>query len=59
MNKEIRLLAKGHGVPFWKICGELGISEPTFTRLMRKPLDEEKKAQIKAIIERLSTLGGD
>lgn len=59
MNKEIRLLARGHGVPFWKICEELGVSEPTFTRLIRKPLDPEKKAQIIAIIERLSTIGGE
>lgn len=52
-NKDIRLEAKGAGVPFWKIADYLKVSEPTFTRLMRRELPAEKKAEIRAIIKEL------
>lgn len=52
-NKQIRRMAKGNEVPFWKIADELKVSEPTFTRLMRRPLPEKVEAQIIGIIERL------
>ena len=56
-NKDIRLYARGSGVPFWKIAKAMGKSEPTFTRLMREELPEEKKTEIKNIIDRLYTEG--
>jgi hypothetical protein len=56
MNEIIRRTAKASGVSFWKICDELGISEPTFTRLLRKPLSEEKQTDILNIIKRISGL---
>ena len=59
MNDKIRRLAKGNGVPFWKICEEMNISEPTFTRLMRKPLEQDKESLIIEIIERLSQEKGE
>lgn len=30
------MLAKALNIPFWKICDEIGISEPTMSRWMRK-----------------------
>lgn len=53
-NKDIRLKAKGAGVPLWAIARELRISEPTMTRKLRVPLDEEEKKRILNIIEKLS-----
>jgi orotate phosphoribosyltransferase-like protein len=53
-NIAIRREAKANGIPFWRICERLNISEPTFTRLMRKPLTTEKEAQIRNIIIELA-----
>ena len=52
-DNNIRKEAKGAGVPFWKIADYLKVSEPTFTRLMRRELSAEKKAEIRAIIKEL------
>lgn len=52
-NKDIRLKAKGCGVPIWKIAAKLGISEPTMTRKLRFELSEAEKAKIFKIIEEL------
>ncbi len=49
-NSDIRLAAKQAGVFLYTIADKLGISEPTMTRLLRRELPDEKKAQIKGII---------
>lgn len=54
MNDLVRRTARASGVPFWKICDELGISEPTFSRIMRKPLSDENQQRILYIIKRIS-----
>lgn len=50
-NTDIRLYAKGRGVPLWKIADAMGKCELTITRLMRKELSNEKKAEIIKIID--------
>ena len=57
-NKDIRLFAKGSGVPLWKVCLVLKISEPTLTRRLRKKLPNKEKAEILRIIKDLSEKGG-
>ena len=52
-NQDIREEARKAGVKLWQIADELGISEPTITRLMRKELTAEKKAEILKIIAQL------
>ncbi|MBQ7868324.1 MAG: hypothetical protein IJ354_09280 [Clostridia bacterium] len=52
MNQEIRTAAKKLHVPFWKIADSLGISEATFTRMMRRELPKDKYDQIMSIIEK-------
>ena len=52
---DIRLAAKGAGVPFWMIANALSISEPTLTRRLRMELPPEQKTKIHAIIKELST----
>lgn len=52
-NQDIREEARKAGVKLWQIADALGISEPTITRLMRKELTAEKKAEILKIIAQL------
>lgn len=52
-NMKIRLAARGAGVPLWRIAQEMGVSEPTITRKLRKELPEEEQARILEIIERI------
>lgn len=42
-NEDIKLEARGNGVPLWQIAEKLGISEPTITRRLRKELTAEEK----------------
>ena len=50
-NMDLRLLARGNGVPLWKIAEQMHISEPTLTRWLRQPLTEEKKEKFIAALE--------
>lgn len=56
-NKDIRLLAAGAGVKLWEIAVELGITNSTFSRVLRKELTPEKKEEMREIITRLSKGG--
>lgn len=53
-NTDIRTEAKRAGVFLYAIADRLGVSEPTMTRLLRRELPDEKKAQIKGIIAELA-----
>ena len=53
-NNEIRLYAKGAGVPLWRLADHLGISEATLTRMLRRELPEDEKRQILNIIDELA-----
>lgn len=53
-NEDIRKYAKINGVPLFKIASMLGISDGNFSRKLRIELSEEKKAEIRAIIDDLS-----
>lgn len=51
-NPDIRADAKGHKIPHWRIADKLGISDITFSRMLRHELSpEEKKRVMKAIRE--------
>lgn len=52
-NVNLRNQAKEEGVRFWQIGDELGVSEMSIVRWMRKPLPEDKEAQIRAAIQRI------
>ena len=49
-NQDIRDYAVQKGVYLWEIAKELGISEPTMTRMMRTELSEGKRREIEWII---------
>ena len=52
-NMDVRLKARGAGVPLWQIADRLGVSEPTLTRWMRQKLPKEKKSQILSTIREI------
>ena len=56
-NVDVRLAAKGAGIPLWQIASKMGISEPTMSRKLREPLSEEDKQQILTIISDLQKEG--
>ena len=53
-NNDIRELAKKHVVYLYEIAMELNVSESTFIKSLRKELTDEKKEEIKQIINQLS-----
>ncbi len=52
-NTEIRTAAKSAGVFLYEIAEKLGVSEPTFNRMLRKELDEPIKRKALAAIEQI------
>lgn len=53
-NQEIRLAARGAGIPLWRLAEAIGVSEPTMTRKLRHELPEDEKRRILSIIRNLS-----
>ncbi len=52
-NTEIRATAKSAGVFLYEIAEKLGVSEPTFNRMLRKELDEPTKHKALTAIEQI------
>ena len=53
-NQEIRLAARGAGIPLWQLAEAIGVSEPTMTRKLRHELPEDEKVHIMEIIHQLA-----
>lgn len=53
MNKEIIRAMDQARVYRWEIAAQLGISEPTFYRWLRRELPQDKKEQILKAIEQI------
>ena len=45
-NSEIRAKAVSAGVKQWEIADRIGVSESTFTRMMRHPVDRDTRQRI-------------
>lgn len=56
-NERVRLAAKKAGIPLWRLCVQLQISEPTMTRWLRTPLPPEKERRIMDAIKVISKEG--
>ena len=54
VNVEIRAKAAGSGVKMYKIAEAFGMRDSAFSRLLRKELSKEQKAQVLAIIDELA-----
>lgn len=52
-NNDIREAAKQKRIPLWKIADALGITDASFSRKLRHELNEDKKQQIKTIIDEM------
>lgn len=55
-NEEVRAYAKQKNVKLWLIAERLGIADSSFSRMLRYEITEEKKAEIKAIIDELAAV---
>lgn len=54
-NVDIRNYAKEHKVNLWEVSERLGYAHETaFSRVLRHELTEEKKEEIRTIIDELS-----
>lgn len=53
-NQDICDYAAKKRVYFWEIALKLGVSEPTMTRWMRVELPEDKRREIKWIIDNIA-----
>lgn len=52
-NIYIREMAKRANVKLWQIANELGLSDTTFSKKLRKELSDEEKRKIIFIIKKL------
>ena len=52
-NQDIRNEVTNAGLKLWQIAEKLGINDGNFSRMLRNELSDEKKAEIRAIIEEL------
>lgn len=53
-NKDIRDYARIKDVRLWQIAEKLNLCDSNFSRLLRHELPNDKKAEIKAIIDDLA-----
>ena len=50
-NARVREALKKHKMYQWQLADLMGISEPSFTRLMRHELPEEKQNEMISLID--------
>lgn len=53
-NEDIRKYANERNVHLWQIASKLGINDGNFSRRLRSELPEEKKTEIKKIVDALA-----
>jgi hypothetical protein len=53
-NMDLRLYARGHGVPLWRIAQEYGFSEQTMIMRLRKQYSKEDAEEFMRIVDKLS-----
>lgn len=53
-NKDVREYAKKHNVKLWQIANALHINDGNFSRKLRVELTEDKKEEIRKIIDKLA-----
>jgi hypothetical protein len=53
-NQDMRLYAKGKGIPLWKVATAYGVSEPTLLRWMRTKFTPEERSRFLDAVDALS-----
>ena len=56
-NIELRLYARKHQVPLWRVAKELGISEPTLYIRLRGEMGAEETARFTRAVDTLAKDG--
>lgn len=57
-NSDIRQAAFSSGVYLWEIAEAMGVTDGTFSRKLRRELDEKEKKEILKIIKTISKRKG-
>ena len=57
-NQDVRTHAKKKGIPMWAVAEQLGISEPSITRMLRHELPEENKRELIMLIDEIAAQEG-
>lgn len=52
-NKGVRKSIEQSGLKYWEVAHEIGITDATFSRWLRLPLEGEKKARVVSAISEL------
>lgn len=52
-NNDVRNAIKEANVLYWRVAEEIGITDGSFSRMLRKELPEEKKEKIYQAIEKI------
>lgn len=53
-NQEIRDYAKSKKVSLWQVADVFNVHETTFLRYLRKEFTEERKGEIRKIIDKIA-----
>lgn len=53
-NSEVKDYIKSKGVAMWRVAERLGITDSSFSRMLRYEITEDKKMEIKRIADELS-----
>lgn len=53
-NQDIRNYARECGVYLWEIAAQIGISEPTITRMLRCEVTADKREQLLHVIDEIA-----
>ncbi len=51
-NKDIKDLIKSKNLRYWKVAEKLGVLDNSFSRMLRYPLTENKRAEILEAIDK-------
>ena len=52
-NLDVREYARNRNIPFWRIAEKYGMADSNFSRMLRHELPEDKKTEIRAIVDEL------
>lgn len=53
-NEEIKNYIRTRRVAFWQVAEKIGIADTTFSRLLRYPIDENRRQQIIEAVDELA-----
>lgn len=58
-NTEIREAAKRNGVRLWQVAEDIGITDASFSRKLRRELPAEERERVLNVIDKLAAERGE